>query len=128
MFNRMVEQNSERLDAVFQALADPTRRAMLQELATGERSIGQLAAPHRMSFAGASKHVKALERAGLVRRTVRGRSHICRLSPEPLADANDWLRFYRRFWGQRLGALEQMLREEAAADASKPAGEGERDG
>ena len=115
MFNRMVEQHSGRLDIVFQALADPTRRAMLQQLAGGERSIGELAAPHRMSFAGASKHVKTLERAGLVRRTVRGRTHVCRLSPEPLADANDWLRFYRRFWSERLGALEQMLREEAEA-------------
>ena len=123
----MVELQSERLDAVFQALADPTRRAMLHQLAGGERSIGQLAAPHRMSFAGASKHVKALERAGLVRRTVRGRTHVCRLSPEPLADANDWLRFYRRFWSERLGALEQMLRDEGRADASSRR-EGEHDG
>ncbi len=111
----MVGQHSERLDAVFQALADPTRRAMLHQLAQGERSIGELAAPHRMSFAGASKHVKVLERAGLVRRTVTGRTHVCRLSPEPLADANDWLRVFRRFWAERLGALEQMLRDEAAA-------------
>ena len=124
----MVELQSERLDAVFQALADPTRRAMLHELAAGERTIGQLAAPHSMSFAGASKHVKALERAGLVRRTVRGRTHVCRLSPEPLADANDWLRFYRRFWNERLGALERMLREEAEADAAKTAEGGEGDG
>ena len=108
----MLEQHPERLDAVFQALSDPTRRAMLHALTEGERSIGELAAPHRMSFAGASKHVKVLENAGLVRRTVRGRNHMLRLSPEPLGDANDWLRFFRRFWGQRLGALEQMLREE----------------
>jgi DNA-binding transcriptional ArsR family regulator len=110
----MVEAYSERLDAVFQALSDPTRRAMLQSLAEGERTIGELAAPHAMSFAGASKHVKALERAGLVRRTIRGRTHVCRLSPEPLGDAHDWLRVYKRHWGQRLGALEQMLREEGA--------------
>jgi DNA-binding transcriptional ArsR family regulator len=123
----MVEQHPERLDAVFQALGDPTRRAMLHQLAQGERSIGQLAAPHRMSLAGASKHVKALERAGLVRRTVRGRTHLCRLSPEPLADAHDWLRVYRRFWGERLGALEQLLRDDAAA-AVKPASGGEGHG
>ena len=118
----MVEPHSERLDAVFQALADPTRRAMLASLAEGERSIGELAAPHRMSFAGASKHVKALERAGLVRRQVRGRTHLCRLNPEPLADVNEWLRFYKRFWGQRLGALEQMLRDEARAEAAEAGG------
>jgi DNA-binding transcriptional ArsR family regulator len=92
-----------RLDAVFQALADPTRRAMLHELAEGERTISQLAGPHRMSFAGASKHVKVLERAGLLRRTVRGRAHVCSLAPEPLVDVNDWLRFYRRLWTQRPG-------------------------
>src|SRR3712207_2183214 len=96
----MVEQ-PHRLDAVFHALADPTRRAMLHELAEGERTIGQLAGPHRMSFAGASKHVKVLERAGLIRRTVRGRTHVCSLVPEPLAAVNDWLRFYRRFWPDR---------------------------
>ena len=125
----MVEMQSERLDAVFQALADPTRRAMLHQLAEGERSIGQLAAPHRMSFAGASKHVRTLERAGLVRRTIRGRTHVCRLSPEPLADANDWLRFYRRFWSQRLGALEQMLQDEGRAEAElRGAKGGEGDG
>ena len=124
----MVELHPERLDAVFQALADPTRRAMLRQLADGERSVGELAAPHRMSFAGASKHVKALERAGLVHRTVRGRTHVCRLSPEPLADANEWLRFYRRFWSERLGALEQMLRDEARAEASRTQQEGEGDG
>ena len=109
----MAESPSEHLDAVFQALSDPTRRAMLESLAGGERTIGELAAPHRMSFAGASKHVKALERAGLVRRTIRGRTHVCRLSAEPLADAHDWLRGYKRFWQQRLGALEQMLRDES---------------
>ena len=95
-----------RLDAVFHALADPTRRAMLHELAEGERTIGQLAGPHRMSFAGASKHVRVLERAGLVRRTIRGRAHVCSLAPEPLADVHDWLRFYRRFFNQRPGGYE----------------------
>jgi DNA-binding transcriptional ArsR family regulator len=108
MFNHMVEQQSA-LDAVFRALADPTRREMLRRLADGERSIGELAAPFQMSFAGASKHVRALEGAGLVRRTVRGRTHFCRLDPAPLAAADEWLRFYQRFWNQRLDALEQVL-------------------
>ena len=112
------------LDAVFHALSDPTRRAMLHRLAEGECSIGVLAAPFRMSFAGASKHVKVLEQAGLVQRSVRGRTHVCRLGAEPLADANEWLRSYRRFWGQRLGAVEQMLRDEAQAEASRTEGAG----
>jgi DNA-binding transcriptional ArsR family regulator len=68
-----------------------------------------------MSFAGASKHVKVLEEAGLVRRDVRGRSHICRLEPGPLASADQWLRHYERFWTGRLDALEQLLREESGA-------------
>jgi len=112
MINLMVEAAPERLDAVFQALSDPTRRLMLQRLSEGPCSITELAKPFRMSFAGASKHVKALETAGLVQRTVKGRTHLCRLSPEPLADAHDWLRFYKRFWNQRLGAFESLFREQ----------------
>ena len=107
----MVQQNTQSLDTVFQALADPTRREMLRRLAGGERSIGELAAPFRMSFAGASKHVKMLERADLVRRTVQGRTHMCRLNPRPLAVADEWLRFYQRFWNERLDALERELSE-----------------
>lgn len=112
----MVEHPSEPLDDVFHALADPTRREMLRRLAAREHSIGELAAPFRMSLAGASKHVRALERAGLVRRTVRGRTHVCRLVPEPLAGAFAWLRFYERFWSERLDALERELRRPEAAD------------
>jgi DNA-binding transcriptional ArsR family regulator len=111
MFNQMVEQSSAYLDAVFHALADPTRRRMLRSLAGGELTIGDLAAPLRMSFAGASKHVKALERAGLVRRTVHGRQHFCRLDADRLAEADQWLRFYERFWTDRLDALERELRK-----------------
>ncbi|MFP2906048.1 ArsR/SmtB family transcription factor [Pyxidicoccus sp. 3LFB2] len=106
----MVQHHSEQLDAVFHALADPTRREMLHSLTSGERSIGELAAPFQMSFAGASKHVRVLERAGLVQRTVQGRTHRCRLAPEPLSGALDWLRHYERFWTDRLAALEQELR------------------
>jgi DNA-binding transcriptional ArsR family regulator len=107
----MVERHSERLDAVFHALADPTRRAMLRRLAAAEHSIGELAMPFRMSFAGASKHVKVLESAGLIRREVQGRSHICRIEAAPLAAASDWLRFYQHFWTERLDALERELRK-----------------
>ena len=107
MFNLMVED--KHLDDVFRALADPTRRAMLRSLAQGERSVGDLAAPFRMSFAGASKHVKALEGAGLVRRTVRGRTHICRLEAQPLHGALEWLRHYEAFWNERLDKLAEEL-------------------
>lgn len=88
---------------------------MLHALADGERTVGELAAPFRMSLAGAAKHVKMLERSGLIRRTVRGRTHICRLEPAPLAGANAWFRYYSRFWEQSLDALEAALREEDVA-------------
>lgn len=111
----MVELHSpERLDAVFHALGDSTRRRMLHELAGGERSVGELAAPHAMSLAAASKHIKALERAGLVRRTVQGRTHLCRLEAGPLAGAHEWIAFYERFWTSRLDILEGLLRRDDA--------------
>ncbi|HSX56224.1 MAG TPA: metalloregulator ArsR/SmtB family transcription factor [Sphingomonas sp.] len=100
----------ERLDITFHALADPTRRGMLAALALGEKSIGELAAPHAMSFAGASKHVQVLERAGLVARRKAGRTQICTLRPEPLAEANQWLEQWADFWNARLDGLETLLR------------------
>jgi DNA-binding transcriptional ArsR family regulator len=106
----MVNQSPASLDHVFRALADPTRRHMLRSLATRERTVGELAHPFRISLAAASKHVKALEHAGLVRRTVQGRTHFCRLDPKPLAGVHAWLGFYERFWTERLDALEALLR------------------
>jgi DNA-binding transcriptional ArsR family regulator len=111
----MVEQQTTPLDRVFHALADPTRRSMLRTLSDGEHSIGALAAPFSMSLAAASKHVKVLEGAGLVRRRVQGRSHFCRIEPAPLAEADAWLRFYERFWTERLDTLESLLRGEDPA-------------
>ncbi len=105
---------------VFQALTDATRRAMLRSLAGGDRNIGELAAPFDMSLAAASKHVKVLERAGLVRRLVQGRTHICRLEPAPLAAADEWLRFYEQFWNRRLDALDALLKAEDAAMGEPP--------
>jgi len=101
----MVLEQSPTLDRVFHALADPTRRAMLRSLAGGERNIGELAAPHSMTFAAASKHVRVLESAGLIRRRIEGRAHVCRLRAGPLAQAERWLRFYEPFWAERLAAL-----------------------
>jgi len=100
------------MNTVFHALGDATRRRMLHELAAGERTVSQLAEPFAISLAAASKHIKALENAGLIRREVRGRTHLCRLDPGPLASAHEWLSFYERFWTRRLDALEQLLREE----------------
>jgi DNA-binding transcriptional ArsR family regulator len=112
----MVELQAPRLDSVFHALGDATRRQMLRDLANGERTVSQLAEPFAMSLAAASKHIKALENAGLIRRDIRGRTHVCRLEPGPLAGAHEWLAFYERFWTGRLDVLERLLRE---ADASQ---------
>lgn len=86
------------------------------DLAAGERTVGQLARPFEMSLAAASKHVKVLETAGLVRREVRGRTHVCRLEPGPLAPAHRWLAFYEAFWTERLDLLERLLAEDAEKD------------
>lgn len=110
----MVESEARRLDAVFHALGDATRRRMLRRLAEGERSVGELAAPFAMSLAAASKHVQALERAGLVRRRIQGRTHVCRLEAQPLAAAHAWLGFYESFWNGRLDLLEGLLRRDHA--------------
>jgi DNA-binding transcriptional ArsR family regulator len=112
ILNQMVEQSTLPLDAVFRALADPTRRSMLRTLAAGEQNIGELAAPFRMSFAAASKHVKVLEGAGLVRRHVQGRRHVCRIQPGPLAAADEWLHSYRRLWTEQLDRLDSLLQAE----------------
>ena len=107
----------ERLDLTFAALADPTRRAMLANLALGERSVGDLAAPHAMSFAGAAKHVGVLERAGLIERRKAGRQQLCRLKAERLREADEWLRQWERFWNSTLDRLEAII----ASDQEKPA-------
>jgi DNA-binding transcriptional ArsR family regulator len=111
----MVELEDDRLDAVFHALSDRTRRTMLQILAHGDSSVGELGAPFRMSFAGAAKHVKALERAGLVSRVVVGRTHVCRLEPRALTQADGWLRDCEAFWRNRLDALEEELRRDPSS-------------
>lgn len=100
----------ERIDLTFAALADPTRRAMVASLAGGERSIGELAAPHAMTFAGASKHLRALERAGLVERRKAGRNQLCRLRAQPLAEADAWLRQWEGFWEARFDDLDGVLK------------------
>ena len=110
-FNRMVEGLAG-LDGVFHALAHDARRTMLRRLAAGELTVGELAAPLRMSLAAASKHIKVLEQAGLVRRTIDGRRHVCRLEPRPLSEATAWLLFYEEFWDARLAALREIIEPE----------------
>jgi DNA-binding transcriptional ArsR family regulator len=102
------------LDQVYGALADPTRRTILGILAEGEANVGSLAERFPISLNGVSKHVKVLERAGLVERTVHGREHRLRLNPEPMREAAMWLEHYRTFWDTRLGALEAFLLNQEA--------------
>lgn len=114
----MVEQQIPRLDAIFHALGDATRRRMLAALAEGEKTVGELAAPHAISLAAASKHVRVLEDAGLLTREIRWRTHSCRLAPEALGAAHGWLDDYARFWTGRLDRLEELLRAEETTAAN----------
>jgi len=109
----MVHQqiSSDRLSATFAALSDPTRRAILARLASGETSVTNLAAPFEMSLPAISKHLKVLERAGLVARGREAQWRPCRLEAGPLKDAADFLERYRRFWEQSFDRLEDYLRE-----------------
>ena len=107
MVNHMVQQ--ERLDRVFAALADPTRRQVLTRLGTGPATIGELAAPAAMSLTGMTKHVRVLEGAGLVVTEKVGRARRCRLGEERLEDAMAWIGFYQRLWERRLDGLEAYL-------------------
>lgn len=114
------------LDQVYGALADPTRRAILRILAEGQVNVGSLAERFPISLNGVSKHVKVLERAGLVERSVQGREHRLRLNAEPLREASMWLEHYRTFWDSRLGALEGfLLKQERGAGSEHAQGPGE---
>src|SRR5262249_50733847 len=119
ILNRMVQYRSPNLDRVFHALAHPARRAMLGRLAQGEWNLSELAAPLRMSFPAASKHVRVLERARLVRRRIVGETHFWRIEPKPLAEANEFLEEYRRFWESSFERLDDLLEEMKSAGARK---------
>jgi DNA-binding transcriptional ArsR family regulator len=112
IFNRLVEH---KLTEVYGAIADPTRRAILGMLAGREVTVGELAGRFPISLNGVSKHVKVLEKAGLVHRTIQGREHRLRLNARPLRDAARWLEHYREFWDARLDALEAFLLERRKA-------------
>ena len=115
----MVECDSPRLDTIFHALGDPTRRGMLANLALGEKSVGELASPFAMSLAGASKHVKVLEDAGLIARRRDGRTHLCSLQAAPLAEAERWLKQWEKFWAVRLDRLQELVEGETKAKKKK---------
>jgi DNA-binding transcriptional ArsR family regulator len=104
------------LSTTFAALADPTRRAILARLVAGEASVTELAKPFRMSLPAVSKHLKVLERAGLIARGRDAQWRPCRLEAGPLKDVADWVETYRRFWEQSLDRLEDYLRTLQAAD------------
>lgn len=112
----MVNSRVSRLDHTFAALSDPTRRALVATLATGPRTVGDLAAPLPISLVAVTKHLSALERAGLVARTRQGRSVVCTLRPLALAEAARWLDTYRRFWIDRLDSLHEFLNSDDVSD------------
>jgi DNA-binding transcriptional ArsR family regulator len=106
----MVESRAARLDQVFGAVADPTRRAILDTLARGEVTVGELASRFPISLNGVSKHIRVLERAGLVTRDIQGREHRLAFDARPLGDAAAWMDRYRAFWEARLDALERLIK------------------
>lgn len=105
----MVEYQEQELTAAFAALADPTRRRLMEQLSQGERSVGELAAQEAISFAGVSKHLQVLERAGLLQRRREGRHHFLKLEPEPLKNVYAYIEFYRQFWESSLDRLAAHL-------------------
>ena len=109
----------DRLDLVFQALSDRTRRALLARLAQGPAKVTELAAPFAMSLPAVSKHLKVLEAAELIDRAVDGRIHRCSLAPDSLRDIEAWLRHYRAFWNDRLDALERHVARDPIASPRK---------
>ena len=111
ILNCMVEYRVEP-DVLFKALADKSRRQMVESLSRGERTVGELAQPLAMTLAGASKHIGILEDAGLVRREKRGRQRICRLDPSAMYALRDWVERYSAFWDARLDALDKALKED----------------
>lgn len=116
----MVLDRSPRLDLVFHALSHPARRAIIRQLSGGERNLSELASPLKMTFPGATKHVRVLERARLVRRRRVGRQHLCRLSAEPLQEATLWTEQFRRNWEARFEALDSLLDEMKSEESSRP--------
>src|SRR5688572_7609309 len=113
----MVSDRSPRLDVVFHALAHPARRAIIRQLSDGERNLSELASPLKMTFPAASKHVRVLEDARLVRRRVSGREHLCRLQAAPLKEAMQWTETFRRHWEATFESLDTLLEDMKSEEA-----------
>ena len=108
----MVEQKASDLDRIFAALGDPTRRDLLRRLCVAPATVSELAAPHAVSLNAVSKHLKVLEKAGLIRRQIKGRVHHVYLNAGPLAAAEEWVNQYRQFWNAQLNSLEDWLQQD----------------
>lgn len=109
----------EQLDLVFRALGDRTRRKILSRLSTGSAMVTELAEPFDMSLPAVGKHLRVLENAGLVQRTINGRVHQCTLNASPMKDANEWLACYEQFWNETLDALDAHIRRDSSGNAQK---------
>jgi DNA-binding transcriptional ArsR family regulator len=109
MVNNKITTETEQLSLVFSALSDPTRRAMLLRLADKEHSIADLSAPFKISKSAVTKHIKVLEKAGLLKRSIDGRVHHCSIGAEPLLAASDWMTFYQKFWNTKLDGLDSYF-------------------
>ncbi|MBY0313610.1 MAG: metalloregulator ArsR/SmtB family transcription factor [Phycisphaerales bacterium] len=115
----MVLDRSPRLDLVFHALAHPARRSIIRQLSGGQLNLSELASPLKMTFPAATKHVRVLERAKLVRRRRAGREYLCRLHADPLKDAADWTEQFRKNWEARFKALDELLEEMKSEEQSR---------
>jgi DNA-binding transcriptional ArsR family regulator len=115
----MVEYGTDQLSATFAALADPTRRAILARLVTGERSVGELAEPFDMSLPAVSKHLRVLERAGLIERRKEAQWRPCRINASPLKEVADWTELYRHMWEARFDRLENYLQRMEAKEGKR---------
>lgn len=112
----MVNNEEQKLNRIFSALSDPTRRQMLLRMSAEEMSVANLSEPFDISKSAITKHLKILESAGLLHRTIEGRVHRCRLDPEPLAVVSNWVNFYEEFWNKKFDALEAYLVTEDKQD------------
>jgi DNA-binding transcriptional ArsR family regulator len=119
---------TDHLSATFAALADPTRRSILARLTEGEASVTELAKPFDMTLPAISKHLRVLQRAGLIERSRRAQWRPCRLRADPLKDVSDWTSRYRRFWEHRFDRLDEYLREMQAKDKKPTPPKGKRHG
>jgi DNA-binding transcriptional ArsR family regulator len=111
MVNSSQTAASARLDAIFHALSDPTRRSILRRISTQSRTVGEIADPYSMSLPAISKHLKVLERAELIVREKQGSFQVISINPGPMKQAHRWLSHYEQFWGERLDALASMFSE-----------------